>query len=59
MSPSPRYGKSSKTTSLNSTREMLDDNVTKLEKQLVDLNKTVEVELKKLSGLTGIRTFVM
>ena len=37
----------------------LDDNVTKLEKQLVDLNKAVEVELKKLSGLTGTRTFVM
>ena len=45
--------------SLDSTREKLHDNVTKLEKQLVDLNKAVEVELKKLSGLTGTRTFVM
>jgi septal ring factor EnvC (AmiA/AmiB activator) len=36
-----------------STCKKLDDEVTELEKQLVDLNKAIEAERKKLSGSTG------
>lgn len=39
--------------SYESTCEKLDDQVTELEQQLVDLNKAIEVERKKLSGPTG------
>ena len=39
--------------SYESTCEKLDDQVTELEKQLVDLNSAVEAERKKLSGPTG------
>ena len=36
-----------------STGEKLDDKVTELQKELVDLNKGIEAERKKLSGPTG------